>query len=838
MHTIHIGLDIGSTTVKAVFIKEKEFISSISSSALSSDSLDDFSVIFLDYHRHYSQTRNYVAKIIADGIKHIEKDLSSQDIENIKFTLNLSGSGAIALADELKIDFVQEVIASTSAIQKMIPQTEVCIELGGEDAKIIFLKDGIEQRMNEACAGGTGAFIDQMAEFLHTDALGLNELAQNYNTIYPIASRCGVFAKTDILPLLNEGTAKENIAVSIFQAVVDQVIGGLACGREIKGKVAFLGGPLTFLPMLKNRFIETLKLSDDNALSPENSQYYVALGAALHSLQQSKKSEYSKIPCYTKDEVLSLSQKLLQVKLQDLNTLLPPLFASSEEKSKYIEEVAHKNNVKSIDFEILEKRAAKEHQSLFLGIDAGSTTIKAVLFTQEYEIVYSYYASHKGEPLDFAHDLLQEIYRKLPKNCSILASGATGYGANLIKSAFGLSIDEVETMAHFKAARFFLPNVSYILDIGGQDIKCMQIQNSMVQSIKLNEACSAGCGSFIENFAKSLNISLEEFIEAATNAQKPVDLGTRCTVFMNSRVKQAQKEGFGLDDIAAGLSYSVIKNALYKVIRISSPEDLGKEVIVQGGAFYNIALLRALEIILGKKVTRMSIAGLMGAFGAALIAREHYESTKQESNLLTFEEMQNFKVSPKTTRCKKCTNHCLLTIVKLQNGKNLVSGNRCDKGGSETLQKQALPNMFEYKYQRLFDYYTPHRQSQKGTVGILRALNMYENYPFWFSFFHELGFKVELSTDSSKSLYNKGLSTIPSQALCYPAKLTNGHLIDLIEKNVDFIFYPCLLFEKQDFNNQDNNYNCPIVAGYPELLLNNVNQLRQKEIPSTLPSFL
>ncbi len=822
MHLIHIGLDIGSTTVKTVFLEEKKE----NSLGLHTNS----QVIFRDYRRHYSQTRNAVAQILQDALSKIEEENHNIFETATRFTLSLSGSGAIALAEELNIDFVQEVIASTSAIQAMIPQTDVCIELGGEDAKIIFLKDGIEQRMNEACAGGTGAFIDQMAEFLHTDALGLNELAKNSNTIYPIASRCGVFAKTDILPLLNEGTAKENIALSIFQAVVDQVIGGLACGREVKGKIAFLGGPLTFLSMLRERFAISLKLTEDEVIFPENSQYYVALGAALHSLEHCQRKNREDISTYTKEEIQSFSAQLLEVKVHNVNSLLPPLFIDEEEKENYIKKTKEENIVKEIDFDILNERAKNEHIPLYLGIDAGSTTVKAVLFTQDFEIVYSYYASHTGEPLDFAYELMKEIYAKLPNNVSIVASGATGYGAHLIKTAFGLSLDEVETMAHFKAARFFLPNVSYILDIGGQDIKCMQIQNSMVQSIKLNEACSAGCGSFIENFAKSLNISLEEFIAAASNAHKPVDLGTRCTVFMNSKVKQAQKEGYTLEDIAAGLSYSVIKNALYKVIRISGPEDLGDEVMVQGGAFYNVALLRALEIVLGKKVTRMSISGLMGAFGAALIAKEHFENTNETSKLLSKEEMQNFKVETKTSRCKKCTNHCLLTIVKLQSGKNLISGNRCDKGLGDTLHKEPVPNMFHYKYQRLFEYYVPHSQSSVGTVGIPRTLNMYENYPFWFSFFHELGFRVELSAESSKSLYNKGISTIPSQALCYPAKLAHGHLLDLIQKNVDYIFYPCILFETQDFHNQDNNYNCPIVAGYPELLLNNISVLREKKI--------
>ncbi len=804
----HIGLDVGSTTVKTVL--------------LNSDGV----ILYLQYLRHYSQTRVCVAQII-------QSLLSSNNFDaNARFSFSLSGSGAIALAEELQVDFVQEVIASTTAIQQMSPHTDVCIELGGEDAKIIYLTGGLEQRMNEACAGGTGAFIDQMAEFLHTEAIGLNSLAKNYKIIYPIASRCGVFAKTDILPLLNEGSSKEDIAVSIFQAVVDQVIGGLACGREIQGNIAFLGGPLTFLSELRERFITTLKLTPEQVIFPENSQYYVALGAALYAMQKSKSDTISS---YSLEEIEHFASDLLKAKIHETNTLLPPLFSSEQEKEEYIQEQSSKNQIKTINFDELERRAASERIPLYLGIDVGSTTIKAVLFTKTYELVYDYYAHHSGEPLDFAIDLLKEIYTLLPPNAYIEASGATGYGAALVRGALGLTVDEVETMAHFKAARFFLPKVTYILDIGGQDIKCMQIENEMVQSIKLNEACSAGCGSFIENFAKSLNISLEDFISSALKAKKPVDLGTRCTVFMNSKVKQAQKEGFTRDDIAAGLSYSVIKNALYKVIRIAGPEDLGDYVMVQGGAFYNLALLRALEIILGKKVMRMNISGLMGAFGSAIIAKEHFESTMEESTLLDAGEIAKFSVEKNTTRCNKCTNRCLLTIVKFSDGRKIISGNRCERGTGKAQTNEDSLNLFSYKYKRLFDYYIPYDKKSRKTVGIPRVLNMYENYPFWFTLFHTLGFRVELSSPSSKSLYSKGLSTIPSQALCYPAKLSHGHILELIHKNVDFIFYPCLPFENKEFHTQDNHYNCPIVSGYPELIFNNVSVLRDKEIPFFSP---
>ncbi len=814
MQSYHIGLDIGSTTVKLILLDNKE------------------NIIFSKYLRHYSQTRPWVSKILAEALQSLEE----KQLQNNTFTLTLSGSGAIDLSQELNIDFVQEVIASTTAIQTSLPKSDVCIELGGEDAKIIFLSNGIEQRMNEACAGGTGAFIDQMAEFLHTDATGLNELARNHKTIYPIASRCGVFAKTDILPLLNEGCAKEDIAASIFQAVVDQVIGGLACGRDIGGNVLFLGGPLTFLDMLRQRFIDTLKVPDEAVFFPDNSQYYVALGAALYAAHKG-----NIIQTYSADTIQSFADKLLEKREFDHSSHLEPLFIEDDERELFLERFKSQYQVKEKDLESLK---GKDEVKLFLGIDAGSTTIKAALMTEENELVYSYYASHQGEPLNFAINLLKELYQKMPENCTIIASGATGYGSTLLRKALNLSTDEVETLAHFKAAKFFLPEVSYILDIGGQDIKCMQIENDMVQNIRLNEACSAGCGTFIETFAKSLNISLEDFIEQAQKSTRPVDLGTRCTVFMNSKVKQAQKEGVPLGDIAAGLCYSVIKNALYKVIRISSPEDLGSHIMVQGGAFYNTALLKALENFIERPVMRMNISGLMGAFGAALIAQEDYKKRLAQNNnvldpsfpkIINKDELKTFSVENTSVRCKQCTNHCVLTITKLSSGSKIISGNRCEKGAGKIESGEKLFNMFDFKYKRLFDYYIPHENTVRGTVGIPRVLNIYENYPFWFTFFHTLGYKVELSSPSSKKLYNAGMNTIPSQALCYPAKLAHGHIADLIQRKADFIFYPCVPFEVQDFVDQDNKYNCPVVGGYPELLLNNVSVLRNKEVPLYAP---
>ncbi len=836
MQTIHIGLDIGSTTVKIILLDEQK------------------NIIYSQYARHFSQTRPWVIQILNEAIKYCRHEYALKEEKELKYTLTFSGSGAISLTEELKIDFVQEVIASTTAIQENHPNADVCIELGGEDAKIIFLTNGVEQRMNEACAGGTGAFIDQMAEFLHTDAQGLNTLAKNYKTVYPIASRCGVFAKTDILPLLNEGCAKEDISVSIFQAVVDQVIGGLACGREIKGNVLFLGGPLNFLPSLRQCFIDTLQLKDEQILFPENAQYYVALGAALYTANKYEYHKHNKhitknvhhavkeIHVYEHEQLDHIVDQLQNKKQSDIDGTLAPFFQFPYEREEFLASCVNKKQIKYKNFASLK---SEKRVPLYLGIDAGSTTIKAVLFTEAREIVYSFYSSHKGEPLQFAIKLIQEIYAQMPKNCFIVASGATGYGSTLLKQALHLNLDEVETLAHFKAAQFFLPDVSYILDIGGQDIKCMSIKNGMIQSIKLNEACSAGCGSFIETFAKSLKISLEEFIDAAHRAEKPVDLGTRCTVFMNSKVKQAQKEGIALGDIAAGLSYSVVKNALYKVIRISSPEELGEHIMVQGGAFYNTALLRALELSLGKKVTNVSISGLMGAFGVALLAQEEYKKLRTEANeegkalvredILSAEEIQNFSTENSSTRCNLCTNHCILTITKLSNGKKIISGNRCEKGGDKAHTEASPHNMFAYKYKRLFAHYRPRDNRDIGTVGLPRALNMYENYPFWFTFFDTLGFRVELSKTSSKKLYSAGLNTIPSQAVCYPAKLAHGHIADLIQKKVDFIFYPCIPFENKEFKNQDNTYNCPVVGGYPELLINNITILREKKMPFYAP---
>lgn len=811
---VSLGLDIGSTTVKVLLLTQNE------------------EILYSKYQRHFSDVRTTIGELLKGALESLKNE-DSIDLKNQTFCLTTSGSGAITLSSEFGIDFVQEVIACAECIRYTIPDVDVAIELGGEDAKITFFTGGIEQRMNETCAGGTGAFIDQMATFLNTDASGLNELALNYTTLYPIASRCGVFAKTDILPLLNEGCRKEDIAASIFQAVVEQTIGGLACGREIKGKVIFLGGPLAFLSALRQRFFETLKLAPENAIFPPRAEYFVAQGAIIHTMNEEKTKE---IRLWTADDLYNLSKNLTETQAAGKSILLRPLFKNDEELSDFRKR--HNSNVaKYISFEeLVEENPNCANIPTYLGIDIGSTTIKSVLIDEKGRILSSSYQASQGEPLNAAVDILKNIYEQLPKEVCIGASGVTGYGSALIQAALHADVDEVETLAHCKAARFFRPNVSFILDIGGQDIKCLHVKNNIVHKIQLNEACSAGCGSFIETFAKSLGMDMPTFVQEAISSQKPVDLGSRCTVFMNSKVKQVQKEGAQVGDIAAGLSYSVIKNALYKVIKISSPEELGEDVIAQGGAFYNDALLRSLELSIGRDVVRMDISGLMGAFGMALLTKERHDIS-QKSSTLSLEDLENFQAKTKITRCQACSNHCLLTVTKFQNGSIFTSGNRCERGAQKKASNHELPNLFNYKYQRLFEYYTPleKKEAVHGTIGIPRVLNIYENYPLWFTLFTELGYRVELSDVSSKEVYTLGISTIPSQTVCYPAKLAHGHIINLIEKGITRIFYPCLPFEQKDFQSQDNSYNCPVVSGYPELLKNNLDQLHAPNIQYFCP---
>lgn len=780
-----MGLDVGSTTVKLV--------------ALDSNS----NIFYSRYERHYSDIRKTIVDLITDAYNSYKND---------NITINITGSGGLAVAKWLKVPFIQEVIAGTKTVEKFIPQTDVAIELGGEDAKITYFDSGVDQRMNGTCAGGTGAFIDQMASLLQTDALGLNELAKNYKVIYPIAARCGVFAKTDIQPLLNEGAAKEDIAASVFQSVVNQTISGLACGRPIKGRVAFLGGPLYFLSELRSRFIETLKLISEQIIFPKNSQLFVAMGAAIAS------KEGEDMP------FAAIMERLPALKEASANEVqrLRPLFIDDEELKEF---------TKRHETYRAKKRSLNTFEgNCFLGIDAGSTTTKAVLIDEKGDILYSSYGSNGGSPLKSSIKILKEMYSLMPEKAKIKNSTVTGYGEALLKAALSVDIGEIETIAHYKAAEFFLPGVDFILDIGGQDMKCLRIKNGVIDSILLNEACSSGCGSFIETFANSLNMNVTEFSAAALGSENPVDLGSRCTVFMNSRVKQAQKEGATVGDISAGLSYSVIKNALLKVIKIRNPKEMGEKIIVQGGTFYNDAILRAFELVAEREAVRPDIAGLMGAFGAALIAKERY--TKGcDTTLLSFDELDSFNVETSMRRCGLCGNNCLLTINKFSHTKQFISGNRCERPLGLTKKKEDVPNIFEYKYKRIFNYKAlKAEEAARGSVGLPRVLNMYENYPFWFTFFNELSFRVELSPRSSKNIYELGIETIPSESACYPAKLVHGHIMSLINKGVKFIFYPCIPLEKKEQELADNNYNCPIVTSYAEVIRTNMDVLKGKDI--------
>src|SRR5690554_49872 len=783
---LHLGFDVGSTTVKMVGINEND------------------ALLYHKYQRHFSD----IKKTITHLIKQACRDLQEKGIE--KITLMATGSGGLGVSQRLDLPFIQEVIAGKAAIERFIPRTDVAVELGGEDAKITYLTGGVEQRMNGTCAGGTGAFIDQMASLFKTDPRGLNELAKSYKTIYPIAARCGVFAKSDIQPLLNEGAAREDIAASIFQAVVNQTISGLACGKPIRGNVAFLGGPLYFLSKLRRRFIETPRLKKDQIIIPEHAQLMVAAGAALAS----------------KNEPL-LSLRLLEKKMTTLKNKTPeeinrlrPLFRNEQEKKDFYRR-HEKHKVK--------RKALKNFTGdCFLGIDAGSTTTKATLISAEGELLFSAYRSNEGDPLQSARNILQELYKVLPPAARIKNSAVTGYGEGLIKTAFSVDVGEVETIAHYKAAAFFLPGVDFILDIGGQDMKCLKIKKGVIDRIMLNEACSSGCGSFIETFAHSLNMTVQEFARAALDPCRPVDLGSRCTVFMNSRVKQAQKEGATVGDISAGLSYSVIKNALLKVIRIKNPAELGKKIIVQGGTFYNDAVLRSFELVAEREAVRPDIAGLMGAFGAALLARERWNK-KTETRLIPPGRLENFHTKVSLSRCQLCHNHCRLTINRFSDGQIFISGNRCERGAGGAKNREKLPNMYDYKYQRLFAY-EPLRpqESVRGAVGIPRVLNMYENYPFWFTFLTSLGFRVILSDKSSPQLYELGMETIPSESVCYPAKIAHGHIINLLQKGIKTIFYPCIPVEQNETGPADNHYNCPIVGSYAEVLNNNIEALKEE----------
>ncbi len=775
-----LGIDIGSTTVKIAILDGEHHI------------------LFSDYERHYANIRETLSSLLQKAY---------ETLGNLTLHPMITGSGGLTLANHLGVPFTQEVVAVATSLQELAPQTDVAIELGGEDAKIIYFEDGnVEQRMNGICAGGTGSFIDQMASLLQTDASGLNEYAKNYKSLYSIAARCGVFAKTDIQPLINEGATKEDLSASIFQAVVNQTISGLACGKPIRGHVAFLGGPLHFLSELKVAFIRTLKLDDEHIIDTENSHLFAAIGSALNA-----KDEVS----FTMEEMVGKLSS--DIKMEFEVERMEPLFSDRAAYDTFCERHA-KHRVGTAELSSYRGNA-------FLGIDAGSTTTKVALVGEDGSLLYSFYSSNDGSPLKTAIRSLKEIYELLPEDVHIVRSCSTGYGEALMKAAFLLDDGEVETVAHYYAAAFFDPKVDCILDIGGQDMKCIKIKNQTVDSVQLNEACSSGCGSFIETFAKSLNYSVQDFAQAALFAEHPIDLGTRCTVFMNSKVKQAQKEGASVADISAGLAYSVIKNALFKVIKVSDASELGKNIVVQGGTFYNDAVLRSFEKIAGCEAIRPDIAGIMGAFGAALIARERYEDG-YESNMLSYEKLCSLQYETSMAKCKGCTNNCRLTINKFSGGRQFISGNRCERGIGGQKNANNVPNLFEYKLQRLFSYPSLDAdQAPRGTVGIPRVLNMYENYPFWHVFFTKLGYRVILSPSSNRKIYELGIESIPSESECYPAKLAHGHVTWLIKQGVDFIFYPSLFYERDEVEGANNHYNCPIVTSYSENIKNNVEEI-------------
>ncbi len=787
MNLINIGIDIGSTTVKIILTDEFD------------------NTIYSKYQRHFSDTLKTLELLLKEAL-----DL----YKNKTYRVSLTGSGAISLAHYLKLPFVQEVIACKRAVEHLDRSVDVVVELGGEDAKIIYFTGGVEQRMNGSCAGGTGSFLDQMAVLLDTDTKGLNELAKTGTTIYPIASRCGVFAKTDIQPLINEGVKKSDIALSIMQAVVNQTISGLACGKPIKGNVMFLGGPLTYLDTLKNRFIKTLNLKKEEAILPENSHLFVSFGATL---------ENSSSNPLTYEELIKKIDTLKDFK-EESNASLTPLFKTKKDQEEF--ERRHKKN------KVKRKSLSNYKGNAFLGIDAGSTTAKLVLIDEEGAILHEDYRANLGTPVNTIKKMLLDLYEKLPSSVQIKMSGSTGYGEQLIKTAFNLDISEIETMAHYKAAEYFEPNVTSIIDIGGQDMKYIKIKDHAVDTILLNEACSSGCGSFIETLSKSLNISLEEFVKFAKESKNPVDLGSRCTVFMNSKIKQTQKEGRPLADIFAGLSYSVVKNALQKVMKIRDPQSLGSNIVVQGGTFLNDAILRSFELITGHEVIRPDIAGLMGAYGIALLASSQYQENevKENSSILDASSIKSLEMKTTHTRCNGCENHCGLTI-NIFGKKRFISGNRCERGSGNNGSINDLPNMVAYKYDRLFNYESlSEEKAKRGVIGIPRVLNMYEDYPFWHTFFTSLGFRVILSDHSSHALFEMGLDSIPSESVCYPAKMVHGHIKNLIHKGATTIFYPCIMYEKKEFTKSDNSYNCPIVTSYSEAIKLNMDELKEKKI--------
>ncbi|OPL09626.1 MAG: 2-hydroxyglutaryl-CoA dehydratase [delta proteobacterium ML8_F1] len=781
---IDVGLDIGSTTIKVILLRGDE-------------------LVYKSYIRHFSDVRNSVYQTF----KNIFPMVKDHQIR-----IAITGSGGFEIAKLLGIEFVQEVIASALAVERIIPDTDVAIELGGEDAKITYFGDSVEQRMNGTCAGGTGAFIDQMASLLRTDAAGLNELARGAVQIYPIASRCGVFAKTDVQPLLNEGAAREDIALSVLQAIVNQTIGGLAQGRPIRGRIAFLGGPLTFLSELRKQFVKTLKLTEEAVRFPENSEYFVAIGAAYHA---------SGIPGLEIGELYRRVEEIPGMKTGNSQGM-PPLF---EDEAAYgaFRQRHSRHQVK--------RREIADYEGIaFLGIDSGSTTTKVVLISPQGEVLYTYYGSNEGRPLKSTMEVLEALYSRIEDRIVIARAAVTGYGEMLVKEALKVDEGEIETVAHYKGAQFFDPLVDFILDIGGQDMKSLHIEDGALKAITLNEACSSGCGSFIETFAHSLELDVTTFTQKALKSRNPVDLGTRCTVFMNSKVKQAQKEGAPVEDIAAGIAVSVIKNALYKVIRMRSPEDLGKHIVVQGGTFYSDSVLRSFEQLTGREVVRPDIAGIMGAFGAALIARERHVPG-EVSTILSRERLRDLTIEQRFKRCGLCPNNCRLTINIFSDGREYITGNRCERGGNHRESKTPLPNLYRDKYERVFDYPSlPVASAHRGEIGLPRVLGMYEDYPFWHTLLTALGYRVVLSGRSNKKVFEMGMESIPSESVCYPAKLVHGHIEMLLKKGVKKIFYPSVVYNRLEDKGASNHYNCPVVASYSETIKANLEGLKNPEV--------
>ena len=791
--SVFLGLDIGSTTAKLALVAA------------------DGKLLEAQYLRHGAAVRQTLSTML---------DQLALKYPGMAVSAAITGSASLGLSETLGLPFVQEVVAASRAIAVLAPQTDVAVELGGEDAKILYLSQGMDLRMNEACAGGTGAFIDQMAALLHTDASGLNELAANYTTLYPIASRCGVFAKTDVVPLLNEGAAREDLAASIFQAVVEQTIGGLACGNPIRGKVAFLGGPLHFLPELRKRFIATLRLAPEEVVPFPNAQYMVALGTALSLVDLPGAARMADMEPVTLGTLAERAR--VRGDAGDRTASLPPLFDNEADYDLFRE----RHNRDAAPRKPLESASGP----LFLGVDLGSTTVKAVLADADGAVLTSWYERNQGDPLAGLLPYLADLIDSLPEGAWIQSSVATGYGAQLAQAALGSLSADVETVAHLKAACRLVPDATYVIDIGGQDMKCLKARDGLIAGVTLNEACSAGCGAFLETFARSLNLSMEAFVRAALFARHPVDLGSRCTVFMNSKVKQAQKEGADIGDIAAGLCYAVARNALYKVLRLRTPAELGDRVLVQGGSFLNDALLRVMERLLDHHVCRPDIAGLMGAYGAALLARSRTPDGAVPTPL-TSASLRSLDISAKTLRCKGCGNHCLLTVNRFSNGRKLVSGNRCERGASGgEAARPSMPNLYAWKERRLFGYEPlPQDDAPRGRIGIPRVLNMYEHYPFWFTLFTELGYRVELSPPSGKELFDLGLSSMPSQTVCYPAKLAHGHIASLLRKGLKRIFFPCLPRERRESKDAADGYNCPVVAGYPEVIRLNTDELLEQD---------